>query len=107
MSTRANRKESPNADRSDLTKEAMPNKGAAGREQDYAILPEIRKLRKEHSKAAKDNKNALSRLESNLKELVERTTSLEQRTVEMEEILGETEDRAARLERSFFTVRRC
>lgn len=57
-------------------------------------------MRQEHTEAAKDNNNALVRLETNLKELMERTTSLELWTVDMEERLGQTEDRAARLERS-------
>lgn len=89
-----------NIEGTDLPREAMPNEGPVGEEQDSVILAELRKLRQEHTDTAKDNKNALVRLETNLKELVERTTSLKQRTVDMEERLGETEDRAARLEKS-------
>uniref|UniRef100_UPI0037E809B3 uncharacterized protein n=1 Tax=Semicossyphus pulcher TaxID=241346 RepID=UPI0037E809B3 len=70
--------------------------------QDSLILAELRRLRKEHTEAATENKKALARLETNMKELVERTASLEQRTVNMEERLDETEERAARLERSVF-----
>lgn len=61
---------------------ATPIRGPVGGEQDSVILAELRKLRQEHTKAAKDNKNKTKQ------KLVKRTTSLEQRTVDMEERLG-------------------
>lgn len=71
---------------------------AAG-EQDSVILPELRRLRQEHTEAANDNKKALARLETNMKELVERTTTLEQPVEHVEERLGDMEDKTARLEK--------
>lgn len=50
-----------------MPREATPNEGPVGGEQDLVILAELRKLRQEHTDAAKDNKNALVRLETNLK----------------------------------------
>lgn len=77
----------------DAMTETEPGMRACGSEQDSIILAEIRKLRQEHTEAAKDNKTRLARLESNMKELVERKALLEQQTVEMEERLGDNEDR--------------
>lgn len=71
---------------------------AAG-EQDSVILPELRRLRQEHTEAANDNKKALARLETNMKELVERTTTLDQPVEHVEERLGDMEDKMARLEK--------
>ncbi|KAJ4927766.1 hypothetical protein JOQ06_015568 [Pogonophryne albipinna] len=69
-------------------------------EEDSVILAEIRKLRNEHTEAANDTKEALTRLDNVLKDMVERTALLEQRMLKTEERLGDTEDRMARLERS-------
>ncbi|KAI4827978.1 hypothetical protein KUCAC02_031334 [Chaenocephalus aceratus] len=62
-------------------------------EEDSVILAEIRKLRNEHTEAANDTKEALTRLDHVLKDMVERTALLEQRMVNTEERLGDTEDR--------------
>ncbi|TKS74092.1 hypothetical protein D9C73_008173 [Collichthys lucidus] len=76
-----------------------PGKMQAASEQDSVILAELRRLRKEHTEAANDNKKAMARLETNMKELVERTASLEQQVEHVEERLGDMEDKTARLER--------
>ena len=69
-------------------------------EEDLVILAEIRKLRNEHTDAANENKEALTRLDNVFKEMVEITALSEQRMVNTEERLGDTENRTARLERS-------
>lgn len=81
------------------TKRDTPERLPVDGEQESVILAEIHKLRQEHTEAVRDHKKALERLQFNTKKLVERAALLEQRTVNMEERLGETEDRAARLER--------
>jgi len=56
-----------------VTDTTKPEMKRVSGEEDSVILAEIRKLRNEHTEAANDNKEALTRLDNVFKDMVERT----------------------------------